>query len=230
MTILVKDRAVDPVAIDCLDVLYAIREAPDLDYELQRDLDFNDDGSYCDVANRAAWTVGDFSNDSDLGWPPIPEFGGIFNGNGYAISNLQINRAGDEHIGLFGVISDNGVIYDLGLLNLRVEGNNRVGGIVGSNLGYIVGSYVVNTIGRDGSISDISGTRNAGGIAGANFGSILNSRALAAVNASDENAGGIAGTNAALGQIVNSYAIKGGSVRSQEDNSGGLVGSNGRFH
>ena len=202
------DQAVNPIAINCLDELYAIREAPNLDYALQRDLDFNDDGSYCDVANKAAWTVLDASL-HDSGWLPIPEFGGTFNGNGYAISNLRIGRNDSHNIGLFGTISESGMIYDLGLLNLNVFGSIYVSGIAGVNLGYIVGSYVINTARvLSNSNADIFSSQGSGSIAGINFGSIFNSRASNAL-LSTLDIGNIAGSNAATGQIINSYAIRG---------------------
>ena len=67
-------------------------------YELTRNLDFNDNDSYGSVANRTIWTTGE-------GWQPIGDssnaFTGQFEGNGFTISNLTIDRSTSD-IGLFG--------------------------------------------------------------------------------------------------------------------------------
>ena len=79
-------------------------------YELMNDLDFTDDASYrtSDTAAlsvlKNSWTVSDFKNSGDASWQPIGEpFNAVFNGNGYTISNMQINRSVDDanNIGLF---------------------------------------------------------------------------------------------------------------------------------
>ena len=235
------DKAINPIAINCLDELAAIREAPNSDYELQRDLDFFDDDSYCDIASKAKWEEGDLADASGFWQYLIPEFGGIFNGNGYAISNLQINdpdnststmeidsnlRSNErrDRTGLFGTITEHGLINNLGLINPNIAGHNSVGSIAGVNFGYIAGSYVFSAE-RGSAGSDIFGEKNIGGIVGANFGSIFNSRALLAV-AGSEHIGGVAGFNAATGQIINSYAAKDGSVTPSVHRGGGLVGIN----
>ena len=62
-------------------------------FELTKDLDFNNASSYRSGSINTAWTTGD-------GWQPIGTssevfFDATFNGNGYTISNLMINRS--EH-------------------------------------------------------------------------------------------------------------------------------------
>ena len=88
-------------------------------YELTRSLDFNDDDSYSSQANRTAWTTG-------AGWQPIGDFSnafiGQFDGNGFTISNLTIDRNGTDRVGLFGYTGSGSGITNVGLLNLDITG------------------------------------------------------------------------------------------------------------
>ena len=102
-------------------------------YELANSLDFMDDDSYRAGSRNNAWTTG-------AGWEPFGNsfrvaFVATFDGNGYTISNLMINRSAD-FIGLFGVVAPpQGVanrIANLGLLDVDIRGREEVGGLVGS--------------------------------------------------------------------------------------------------
>ena len=57
-------------------------------------------------------------------------FTGSFNGGGYTISGLTINRPSASEIGLFGV--SGGTISNVGLVGGNVTGQNDVGGLAGS--------------------------------------------------------------------------------------------------
>ena len=204
--------------IDSLEDLYNIRNNLDGEYSLTRNLDFADDASYADsAANKAAYTVDDFNSASDTGWVPIPNFSGTFNGNGYTISNLQINRIANNQ-GLFGSIGSGGTVRDLGLLNLKIEsfgGNDFIvgtGALAGTNFGTVIGSYAAG---------EISGTFRVGGLIGESRGLVVNSHANVLIRSSEDDSGGLVGRN--TGMIINSHAsgaISGGSW------SGGLVGRN----
>ena len=185
-------------------------------YELVRDLDFMDDDSYSSTANRIIWTTG-------AGWQPIGDssdaFNATFNGNGFTLSNLMVNRSDTDYIGLFGYTGSEAEIANVGLLNVEVIGKNISGGLVGSSGGIITNSYVTGSV---------SGNRSVGGLVGANgdrfsfvFGTITNSYATGSVSG-DERVGGLVGQNG--GTITNSYAT--GSV-SGAYSIGGLVGANG---
>ena len=75
-------------------------------YEMARALDFDAAGSYASRAVNTQWTTGS-------GWLPIGlkdnRFNTTFDGNGYTIINLYIDRTtplvGTERIGLFGYTS-----------------------------------------------------------------------------------------------------------------------------
>ena len=215
-------------------------------FELTKSLDFTDDASYRTTANRVMYTVASPDDDDDTGWEPIgtsadnDNFRARFEGNGHTISNLTINRDTND-IGLFGVAGAGANITHIGLPNVRIEGGNRVGGLVGrNNGGSIMSSYatgdvsgfgvVGGLIGRNnnGSITNsyatgsVSGIFTLGGLVGINNGSITSSYATASVRGNNQ-VGGLVGDNG--GSIVNSYAT--GSVSGNNNVIGGLVGSNG---
>ena len=61
----------------------------------------------------------------------VPEraFTGTFDGQGYVISNLYINRPERNWTGLFGAVGDRGIIQNLGLESGAVTGNSFVAGL-----------------------------------------------------------------------------------------------------
>jgi hypothetical protein len=130
-------------------------------------------------------------NLSGIDWQPIGDssspFDGTLDGRGYKISNLTINRPIENNQGLFGVLGVNGTVKNLGLVNCNIRGNNRVGGIVGTNDG--------STIENCYSTGVIIGVGDrVGGIAGENSGTIQNSYSTANITGF-RNVGGIAGMN-----------------------------------
>ncbi len=204
-----------------LEDLNAIRNQLDGRYELARDLDFNSDASYRDPINKTKWTVADYGNDADTGWLPIGtlagRFTGIFNGDGHTIFNLQINRDDADYQGLFGALGSAASIRNIGLPNVRIEGKEHIGGLVGVNAGTIVGSYAVG---------EFSANSLVGGIVGVNNGKIINSYAgsdISMQSSVSSHLGGLVGTNEGI--VINSHA----TVRILErrsDNVGGLIGWN----
>ena len=206
-----------------LEDLYAIRNRLNGKYELVRDLDFNSDASYRDLINKEKWTVADYEVSADNGWLPVGNFAnrftGIFKGNGYTISNLQINRDTSNGQGLFGSLGSGSVVRDIGLVNVKIEGRQIIGGLVGSNRGTIIGSYVVGEV-RGLTNDPFQGT--VGGLVGNNLGVIINSHATGRV-LGNNYIGGLVGWNAPNARIINSYAS--GDVRGNAS-LGGLAGIN----
>lgn len=98
-------------------------------------------------------------------WKPIPDFNGEFDGAGYTISNLYINRT-DDHQGLFASIGDGAVIQNLNIkgVNINAGNCNYIGALAGS-VG--VSSVLINNINvtliDD---SQILGNHSVGGIVG----------------------------------------------------------------
>ena len=210
-------------------------------YELARDLDFEDDANYFSIANKSRWTVEDYDDSRDKGWLPIGNentsededaqyFHTTFEGNGYTISNLQINRAAFDdvgYVGLFGLarqlLSSLGFhvqgqspeIVNLGLRDVNIRGRQlaKIGGLVGEcRLCLIINSYAAG---------DVDGHSHTGGLIGdAELTTIANSHAVVNVNGSSNMLGGLIGRSD-QNQISNSYAS--GNVRGNQY-VGGLIG------
>ncbi|WP_173224376.1 S-layer homology domain-containing protein [Paenibacillus alba] len=150
------------------------------------------------------------------GWQPIGDndfgFQGNFDGNGFIIRNLTINRPQNSYLGLFGVTETNSEISHIRLEDMNVAGSSQAGGLVGYNKGTIRNSSVTGSV---------EASSAAGGLVGVNEGTISRSFAEANVS-SDYGSGGLVGNNATEGTISNSYAA--GSVYGY-NGVGGLAGS-----
>jgi hypothetical protein len=133
-------------------------------------------------------------------------FYGIFNGQGYSISNISIN--GSNYVGLFGYIGIGARVYSLNIYNINITGYSHIGGFCGVNKGQINNCSVSgNVLERGGN----SRNRYIGGFCGynTNTGTISNSLSdVYLTNVVDENwseeFGGFCGYNA--GTILNSVS------------------------
>ena len=211
---------VEFIEINYLEDLNAIRDNLGSSYRLVRDLNFNDPTSYESGNVNPDWTVADFDSASDTGWEPIgtqsDPFTGIFDGNGYTIANLQINRDSASYVGLFGSADASSLIHDISLRNVEIEGGSQTGGLVGNANGEIRNNY---TTGK------LRGGNNSGGLAGQSAGNIANSFSSVNVTGRSSNfIGGLVGRMTA-GAITNSLAR--GTVSGGNSSVGGLVGGNG---
>ena len=211
-------------------------------YELARNLDFNNPNSYLSGQINEEWTVANFGNPNDTGWPPIRSFSGEFDGNGYAIYNLQINRANEDSVGLFGFISSrdavniHNAVHNLGLVDVRIEGNEHVGAIAGWLVGGISNSYAtgslsgnINVGGLVGNIGFYSNVLSAARPESFTTGVIINSHSAVEVTVAEYNGGGILGRCNGC-TVLNSFAV--GTVRNTNPSNpassnlgtGGLIG------
>ncbi len=200
----------DPYLIATWENLYWITQNSgewDKDYKQTADIDL---GS----ASPAITTW-----DGGAGLTPIgsnPSFTGSYDGDGFTISGLFINRPSPINIGMFGYASTGSDIKNVGLINVNITGDLYVGGLVGLNFnGTIANSY---------STGSVSGSGLVGGLVGANGdgGTISNSYSTCSVSiGSGSNVGGLVGENSST--ITNSYFT--GSV-SGSGLVGGLVGLN----
>jgi hypothetical protein len=166
-------------------------------------------------------TLTDATLDATEGWLPIRDnvnaFTGIFQGSGYKVSGLWINRPSTNNVGLFEHIKD------AQIKNLGVETDSSKGGVKGYNfVGNIVGWIDSNSsIANSYSKGNISGNKNVGGVAGRiSGGSITNSYSLGNVGG-DSTLGGITGGVTDGGSIMKSYSI--GSVNGVSY-AGGIAG------
>ena len=175
-------------------------------YELSRSLDFNDIDTY-----------------GAAGWIPIRNFNATFDGNGHTISNLYLDvnlQSNQDDAGLFGSIGNSAIIKDIGLLNVEVDGIDRVGGLVGQI--FSGGESDREAVSRSYVTGAVTGRHNIGGLVGiiwSNSDTVTESYATVAVAGTGDNIGGLAGLS--RGKISTSYAT--GNVKG-DDYVGGLAG------
>ena len=142
--------------------LDAVRNGLDGDYILMNDLTPADDG-YDDHASETA-------NDGK-GWLPIGDdedrFTGSFDGQGYTISDLYIDRPNTYYVGLFGYTDTDSVVENIGVV-VNITGDGFfVGGLVGRNAGGVSDSYATGNITGEGDY--------VAGLVGRNDGDVVDS-------------------------------------------------------
>ena len=175
------------------------------------------------------------------GWQPIAvnnTFVGSFDGQGYEICDLFINRSDESDVALFGAVETGGVIENIRVVNGNITGGEAVGSLVAYNRGIVSNSYAdssvtgdlhvgslvgVNggTVNNSYSSSSVTGRDGIGGLVGKNEGTVSNTYSIGTVNGNDF-VGGLVGKNE--GTVSNSYSI--GTVAGN-DFVGDLVGVNG---
>lgn len=202
------DPAPDYLEIRNWHDLYAIRGNLGGHYLLMNNLDSTTAG-YGELASIAA--------NQGKGWQPIgtsdDPFVGSFDGQGYEISDMFINRPDERLVGLFGAVDVGGVIQNVKVVNADVTGEWAVGSLVGENWGDVRNSY---------SGGAVSGADCVGGLVGGNAGGVSNSYSAADV-IGHWDVGGLVGCSDSRGTVSNSYSV--GSVTG-EWAVGGLVGGN----
>lgn len=171
----------------------------DGDYVLTRDID---------ASATETWNSG-------AGFIPIgtdeDRFTGSFDGQGFVITGLHINRPEENEVGLFGSVGEGATIKDLGLEAVSITGNNRVGGLAGRNNGTVSDVYVTGVV--------TGGEFFVGGLVGWHFGMLTNSHAAVEVSGNNNIVGGLLGGNG--GEVMHCHAT--GSVSGNQE-VGGLVG------
>ncbi len=176
-------------------------------------------------------------NDNGKGWQPLGRdtngntdgcdgdaFDGIFEGNGFMISDLNINRPTEDCVGLFGHIAANSEIRDLTLHAEAVSGKNRVGTLVGSgDSARIISSLVeVGVVRGDSTLGGLVGKSRLGQVI---YSSVVAAGVVSGTDATNTGIGGLVGGGDSV-QIHSSLAVVGEISGGQ--NVGGLVG-NGRM-
>jgi hypothetical protein len=187
--------------------LDAIRDDLGGIYLLMNDLDSGTSG-YAEIAGVAA--------NGGKGWQPLGSaddmFTGVFDGQGYQIRDLTVNRPDEDGVGLFGVADEDAMVRNVAIVNGVVVGNDYVGSLVGDSWG----SNVSNCY----STGSVTGENFVGGLIGINGGTVTESYSATGVEG-DWWVGGLAGCNE--GAISDSYAT--GSISGYQG-IGGLVGDN----
>jgi PGF-pre-PGF domain-containing protein len=225
----------NPYQITTLDQLHEVRNDLNTYYVLMNDID---------ASATVGWNSGE-------GFVPVGnasnKFSGLFDGQGYEISGLYINRS-TNYVGLFGATDSGASIKSVRLVDVDISGFSDVGGLIGINGGEITnssssGNVVSGNAGSSGSrIGGIAGSNDggtianssssgivstpaswAGGLVGENNGTISNSYSTADVSG-DSYVGGLVGENLGSGGITGSYAT--GNITGDWYAAGGLVAVN----
>ncbi len=171
------------------------------------------------------------NNEGGKGWQPLGHdindsldrcqgtaFSGVFDGNGWTISDLNINRPNKDCVGLFGHINENSEVRNLRLSAEAVIGEDSVGSLVGDGvLARIRSSSVV--------VGEVSGDDEVGGLVGlGNEARILSSSVVVAeVRGTGSNVGGLVGNGQSAWIISSSVVVA--EVRGTDSNVGGLMGN-----
>ena len=220
--------------IQWIEDLVAMSQDLAADYTLMRTLDFSDPDSYESGTVDTSLTTGE-------GFTPIgsaatfdhqdSKFSGTFDGQGYRIANLRINRPDDWNMGLFGVASFQARIHDLELVDPVVTGDYNVGSILGrvddAYENTDSGSFILSTCSVSG--GTVTGYQYTGGIVGG-----IDFTSERGVSFSDctfqggvdgENStGGLFGSVADSLVVMSSCTVGAGSTISGTSVTGGLAG------
>ena len=206
----------DPYQIENWNHLDSVRDNVDDSFELIANLDSNSDGYSTHVDNPSE------------GWDPIGYtddagdniFTGVFDGNGYSISDMEIDKTGDN-AALFGHF--NGATFkDLAVINAKIDIDDSRAALIaaGRDNDSSADSLFENCFAH----GEINGGRAVGGIAGEiqYESEIKNCYAIVDIDTSHERVGGLVGYLRRGDELVeNCYATGpvNGGVR-----TGGLVG------
>ena len=182
----------DPYRVTSWSQLNSMRDNLSAHYKLMNNLDASSSGYSTYAAS---------SSNSSSGWMPIGNsatpFTGSFDGNGFSISGLNINRTSSDDVGLFGQLGAASLVKNLKVQSASVAGGNKVGILAGSTLGTI----------RDCSFNgSVTGTSKIGGIAGESSSTIERCMVSGTVTASSSYAGGVFGIMNA-GSVTDAYSL-----------------------
>ena len=173
-----------------------------------------------DFAGKIVFLFGDIDVSEKI-WTPIGtsgnEFCGIFDGQNHKISNLKINSG--SYIGLFRSLNEEGIVRNLRLENVQINGNECVGGVVADNMGIIQNCSVSGEISANG--------EKAGGIVGiASIGSNIVIDCVNRANVSSKNTsvGGIIGESYTIAANCENFGDISGLRY-----TGGIVGCGGSY-
>ena len=118
-------------------------------------------------------------------------FTGRFDGLGYNIFGLNINKADATNVGLFGYAGNGAYIRNFTINGGTITGGTNVGAAVGA---FGPGAFICNIT----NTADVTGTKNVGGIVGSGTGEPQDTELsdlvnIGSVHGTDDNVGGIAG-------------------------------------
>lgn len=178
-----------------VDDMQGIRMDKDGWYKLVNDIDF-EGTSWAPITPWAGDTV-----------PLSNYFGGIFDGQGYTIKN--INFQAGWHSGLFGEINENAVLKNVSIVNaIHQSTSNKTGSICALNHGRIENVYTESTVTADSQ----NNWNSSGGLIATNYPNAILRNCITKVKASKtyKNVGSLIGYN--CGEVTNCFAIVEGNA------------------
>ncbi|MFA5367751.1 MAG: S8 family serine peptidase, partial [Dehalococcoidia bacterium] len=219
----------NPYLIQDVCALQSIRNNLNAHYALVKDID---------ASATTVWNNG-------KGFNPIGDnispFTGNFDGRGYTITGLHINRSTTDYVGLFGYIDSGGVVTNASLANVNITGYKHVGGLIGHiNWGSVSNTYATGNVNGDSYagglvgydhqspirnsyfLGNVRGTEDIGGLIGYLSNCLVSDSSSSGNVSGSSIIGGLVGKNQ-LGTVDNSYTT--GHVNGTST-VGGLIGSN----
>lgn len=162
-----------------------------------------------DASDTKNWNGG-------LGWKPVGDslnfhFKGNYDGGGFSINGLYINRPSTNCNGLFGY-AELGSIRNLSLSNVSVIGQHGTGALIGISL---------VPIRRCSASGTVKGTKYTAGLVGINKGTIDTSFSSCLVTGTEESGGLVGASTGAINQCYCTGSVAGNLK------IGGFIGSNG---
>jgi hypothetical protein len=188
--------------------------------------------------------------DGGQGFDPVGDgkgyFNGTFDGNGFNITDLFIDRT-ENFVGLFGIIGPNVVVENVNLINANVTGDTSVGILAGQLKGSInnskaegavygneyVGGLVGNSKSQDSiylnnshtDVNVVSTGSYLGGVIGSSYGDIYNCSAVGNVTGDTSNSDYVGGIVGDFNGNINYASAE--SIVKGNWNVGGLIGEGG---
>jgi len=188
---------------------YIITTAKQLD-EVRNDMSYSTHyklANDIDLTGYLAQGGGGYAQWGEAGWNPLGVFSdrttffGNFNGAGYKITGLWINRPDEQHVGFFGYTS----LSTIDSLGIEIAaagikgGAGNTGGLVGTQASFgqnISNCYVTGSV---------SGIGTVGGLVGSHSGNTNNCCVVGSI--SGRTAGGLMGMIGSFSNISNCYTI-----------------------
>lgn len=189
-----------------LDGYYALRNSIDANYSA--------DGNYYYPVNDTDDKKGFASIGDD-----INKFTGRFDGLGYDIFDLNIKRADENYVGLFGY-AEGAVIRNFTLNSGSVTGGSNTGAAVGKAENSTV-ENIINTADVNGNSTDLTG--GTGGIVGTADGTVISGLVNTGTINGVNNVGGIVGN--ITGGSIGGETYNLGAVTGTGQNVGGIAGT-----
>ena len=176
------------------------------DYVLMNDIDASD---------TINWNSGEGFIPIGTGWW-ADQFQGTFDGQGYVISNLYINRPSSNFQGLFGSIRTGSgtFIKNVGLIDCEIYGNERVGTLIGLNRGILSNSFATG---------EITGNYATGGLVGESDTLIENCYSKMTITVSSNNGGIVGNSTSTINKCYHSGLITGSAGTKNGISSSGTV-------